>query len=323
MVKRSREDCDTSSTTGPISASGLFSSPPPPAGPDDETPSKFALLDESTSSGQHHSLAKERMICSLPPHRQALPFSSYEAYDVHYAKVHVNRCSACGRNFPTGHFLGLHIAEHHDPLNEARRARGERTYGCFVEDCARKCSTPQKRRRHMIDKHMFPKASLPPLHLAAPMGSEADSAAQDYDIGIVNEGIDKRSSMLRGQGHRRRSSAAFQSTQREQRLRKNSCANDFVVDGDEASAGESSPATTRPAIGPSAPKMASEHNEEDDEASSSADSSAATSSEDVTEGKEKNKPPDDLASITKSLSALQFVPPVLRLKQQGNLKGRK
>lgn len=30
-------------------------------------------------------------------------------------------------------------------------------YGCFIEGCERKCSTPQKRRMHLIDKHMFPK----------------------------------------------------------------------------------------------------------------------------------------------------------------------
>lgn len=34
-------------------------------------------------------------------------------------------------------------------------------FGCFVEGCERKCSTPQKRRRHLIDKHMFPRVSKP------------------------------------------------------------------------------------------------------------------------------------------------------------------
>ncbi|KAG2017135.1 hypothetical protein GB937_005733 [Aspergillus fischeri] len=32
-------------------------------------------------------------------------------------------------------------------------------YSCFIEDCDRKCSTPQKRRMHLIDKHMFPKTT--------------------------------------------------------------------------------------------------------------------------------------------------------------------
>jgi hypothetical protein len=74
-------------------------------------------------------------------------------------------------------------------------------YSCFVEDCDRKCSTPQKRRMHLIDKHMFPK---------------------DYDFYIVNDGIDRRSSMLRSGKHRRRSSAAQHMTEIEERRRRNS-----------------------------------------------------------------------------------------------------
>ncbi|OCK94830.1 uncharacterized protein K441DRAFT_705353 [Cenococcum geophilum 1.58] len=135
------------------------------------------------------------MKCLLPPH-QPLSFSSYEDYDVHYQKNHVNRCSECHKNFPSDHYLGLHIAENHDSLNEARRARGEKTYACFVSDCDRLCSTPQKRRLHVIDKHQFPKY---------------------YDFFIVNDGLGKRNSMLRpGPGHRRRSSAATVATARQQ-----------------------------------------------------------------------------------------------------------
>lgn len=66
------------------------------------------------------------MICALPPHRDGLTFADYDAYEVHYAQEHLNRCLECGRNFPTAHFLALHIAENHDPLNEARKARGEK-----------------------------------------------------------------------------------------------------------------------------------------------------------------------------------------------------
>ena len=60
-------------------------------------------------------------------------------------------------------------------------------------DCDKICSTPQKRRMHLIDKHMFPK---------------------NYDFFIVNSGIDKRSSMLRTR-HRRPSSAASRALYRE------------------------------------------------------------------------------------------------------------
>ncbi|KAL4870506.1 hypothetical protein BDV12DRAFT_165736 [Aspergillus spectabilis] len=127
---------------------------------------------------------EEVMHCSLPPHRGALSFASYEDYEVHYQQAHVNRCTECGRNFPTELFLNLHIEENHDPLAAARRERGEKTYGCFVENCERKCSTPRKRRMHLMDKHMFPKT---------------------YNFYIVNDGIDKQTSMLRSmQTHRRR-----------------------------------------------------------------------------------------------------------------------
>ncbi|KAK9551946.1 hypothetical protein V6Z96_000862 [Aspergillus fumigatus] len=142
--------------------------------------------------------AVEAMHCSLPPHREVIYFSSYEDYEVHYTQTHVNRCSECGKNFPTDRFLNLHIEENHDPLVATKRDKGEKTYSCFIEDCDRKCSTPQKRRMHLIDKHMFPKA---------------------YNFNVVNEGIDKRTSMLRSPNtHRRRISSTAPSLQ-EGRLR--------------------------------------------------------------------------------------------------------
>ena len=75
--------------------------------------------------------AVEVMRCSLPPHRETLSFTSYADYEVHYRQAHVNRCVECGRNFPTGRFLDLHIEENHDPLTAAKRDRGEKTV-CFV-----------------------------------------------------------------------------------------------------------------------------------------------------------------------------------------------
>lgn len=76
------------------------------------------------------------MQCALPPHRETLSFTSHEDYEVHYQQAHVNRCSQCSKNFPTGHFLNLHIEENHDPLAEARRARGEKTVSLpFYSDC--------------------------------------------------------------------------------------------------------------------------------------------------------------------------------------------
>ncbi|KAF1914471.1 hypothetical protein BDU57DRAFT_295420 [Ampelomyces quisqualis] len=141
---------------------------------------KIVHLDADSAVSDHPAV----MRCSLPPH-EPLAFDSFDAYDVHYQKTHTNRCSECQRNFPDEHFLHLHIAENHDPITAAKREKGEKMYACLVPDCHRPCSTPQKRRLHCIDKHQFPR---------------------NYDFFIVNDGIDRRSSMLRPP-HRRRSSA--------------------------------------------------------------------------------------------------------------------
>lgn len=96
--------------------------------PDPETPEapqrKIAHLEQQTSM-------LEVMKCTLPPHRTAYTFSNYEDYEVHYKQFHVNRCSECGKNFPSERFLNLHIEENHDPLMEAKKARGEKTVSCY------------------------------------------------------------------------------------------------------------------------------------------------------------------------------------------------
>ncbi|KAL4819462.1 hypothetical protein BDW67DRAFT_130879 [Aspergillus spinulosporus] len=156
-------------------------------------PSKIYLPQSSSNPA-----AKEVMHCSLPPHRETLSFATYNEYEIHYQQAHVNRCTQCGRNFPTDLFLNLHIEENHDSLVAARRDRGEKTYGCFVENCERKCSTPQKRRMHLIDKHMFPKT---------------------YNFYIVNDGIDGQTSMLRNMPTHRRRLSCTPSSPKEGRLR--------------------------------------------------------------------------------------------------------
>ncbi|KAL1995292.1 hypothetical protein VTN49DRAFT_1479 [Thermomyces lanuginosus] len=168
MAKRSRGDSFSTTSDTPTEASSRPSTPgatPPPA--------KINTLDRTSEEA---AAAQTVIRCTLPPHREAIPFTTYEEYEIHYQQAHVNRCGQCGKNFPTARFLDLHIEENHDSLVLARRARGEKTYSCFVEGCDRKCSTPQKRRRHLIDKHMFPRT---------------------YNFFIVNDGIDAHSSLLR------------------------------------------------------------------------------------------------------------------------------
>ncbi|EMC92342.1 hypothetical protein BAUCODRAFT_97248, partial [Baudoinia panamericana UAMH 10762] len=115
------------------------------------------------------------MHCILPPHKP-LSFSTYSEYEAHYQQSHSNRCSECEGNFPTAHFLELHIAENHDPIVAAKRDEGEKTYACFAEDCEKVCAGWKKRRSHLVDKHGFPR---------------------NYDFFIVNTGVDGRRSMLR------------------------------------------------------------------------------------------------------------------------------
>jgi hypothetical protein len=85
---------------------------------------KIVHLDSGSAVSERPAI----MRCSLPPH-QPLSFDSFEAYDVHYQKTHMNRCSECQKNFPDEHFLYLHIAENHDPINAAKRDNGEKTVG--------------------------------------------------------------------------------------------------------------------------------------------------------------------------------------------------
>lgn len=135
-----------------------------------QPPRKFTNLDTSTSTNINTTIT-----CALPPHAP-IKFDTYNEYESHYHKSHDFRCLECAKNFPTDHFLSLHIAETHDPLSRIKRERGEKTYHCFIQDCEKVCSTPQKRRRHLVDKHMFPR---------------------NYDFHIVNHGSDNRTSLLR------------------------------------------------------------------------------------------------------------------------------
>ncbi|KAJ5191671.1 uncharacterized protein N7498_010656 [Penicillium cinerascens] len=167
------------------------------------TPKTATPEPDSKILHRHPDPVAEVMQCALPPHRETLSFSSYEDYEVHYRQAHVNRCSQCSKNFPTGHFLNLHIEENHDPLASARRARGDKTFGCFIETCDRKCSTPQKRRLHLIDKHMFPRS---------------------YNFYIINDGIDRQTSMLRPLNSHRRRISNVSISSLEGRLRRRSSA---------------------------------------------------------------------------------------------------
>jgi len=219
------------------------------------------------------------MQCDLPPHQGSLAFDSVEDYEVHYLKEHTYRCSSCGRNFPSGHFLGLHMDERHNVLRETLQERGEKTFGCFVEGCDRKCSTPAKRRLHLIDKHGFPKL---------------------YNFRVVEFGIDKSSSMLT-EGRRRRVSLTSGQGQVTGRM-------------SQASSIRQTPGKT--AFGPAADletDLAGHRNTTPGvvvpEASSTVQSNNLPLKQSSLEGQ------DEMSDLAKNVSALRFVPTSVLLRQ--------
>ncbi|OJD15510.1 hypothetical protein AJ78_04241 [Emergomyces pasteurianus Ep9510] len=246
------------------------------------------------------------MRCSLPPHREPVPFSTYEDYEVHYAQAHVNRCSECGKNFPTAHFLTLHIEELHDPIIATRKQRGEKTFACFVEGCDRKCSTGQKRRLHLIDKHQFPRL---------------------YNFSIVNTGIDQYNSMLKGgkaPTHRRRVSVP-NSTQHESRLRRRKLSQSASGENDSSIEPPSSFSNINDTATLSANMTISPRGIQLPMHMKSSPARAAT-----IEAIDKHQPSstvnrkrDDIAELEKSMSALRFVPTSVALRMDGKKQRQK
>lgn len=62
--------------------------------------------------------------CDLPPHGQ-LRFTSVTDLEIHYLQQHTNRCHVCQKNFPSDHYLRLHVTENHDSFAAVRREREE------------------------------------------------------------------------------------------------------------------------------------------------------------------------------------------------------
>jgi hypothetical protein len=118
IMKRSQEEAEIAHEEQSPSSS--------PAPSLSSNPAKYAQMDTAGENPAGHEFV---MRCYLPPHPYGLSFPSYEAYEVHYQQHHVHRCTECHKNFPSDHYLNLHIAENHDPLNAAKRDKGEKTVG--------------------------------------------------------------------------------------------------------------------------------------------------------------------------------------------------
>ncbi|KAF8430113.1 hypothetical protein EV426DRAFT_526740 [Tirmania nivea] len=178
MAKRHRHDPSLSSPISDVNAPTIFShtrdSDSDSAASSTATSKKYNKLDPTLSSKR--PTTPPVISCNLLPHCNRRPFTSYAEFESHYHQQHTNRCHECHRNFPSERYLTIHIAENHDVFNELKKEKGEKTFQCFVEGCDRLCSTPQKRRLHVIDKHGFPK---------------------NFYFRIVDYGIDNCNSLLR------------------------------------------------------------------------------------------------------------------------------
>ncbi|KAJ2875608.1 hypothetical protein GGH93_001482 [Coemansia aciculifera] len=97
-----------------------------------------------------------QIICHDAPCLGTVVCPSALAFERHYDQMHRNTCSACLAIFPSAHWLDLHVQELHDAFFDARVARGDKAFRCFLPACAKLFARPGKRRLHMIDKHKFP-----------------------------------------------------------------------------------------------------------------------------------------------------------------------
>lgn len=150
-MKRSREPEEPPPSPPPISDSDLEISDPSGSGvrsivvPDsshgargapDEPRAKIVGLsldpdsdddddDHNTAVGGVQKADPAAMSCLL--HRERMDFPTYDAYEAHYSKEHLNRCIECRRNFPSPLYLSLHGDEWHDPFVAVKRDKGEHT----------------------------------------------------------------------------------------------------------------------------------------------------------------------------------------------------
>ncbi|TQV94524.1 zinc finger protein [Cordyceps javanica] len=231
-MKRSRETQEDMNPASPGSPGADM----PPSSP--RHTSKYTELDLSDSDTERSSPSPSvRILCSLPPHSE-MAFDSYTAYEAHYNSLHTNRCLQCrdarshhpsperpGRPYcitrPAAAAVAVAVAAHRLCITARLTTTSKIQFSCFVEGCDRKCMTHQKRRMHMIDKHMYPK---------------------NFFFAVTRDGIDGRRSLLvDGVGRRRRrtSSAASQTTGARHRA--------ATLDSQTADAGEQS--TSPPATG--------------------------------------------------------------------------
>jgi len=109
-----------------------------------------AMYDETEADRSGGPLMCHFTSCSLT-------FRTLSALENHVFVSHRNRCSECGKDYPTLHLLDAHIAEKHDSFF-AVLAERKPSYVCFVEGCSHLSWNAAERQSHLIEGHLWPAA---------------------------------------------------------------------------------------------------------------------------------------------------------------------
>lgn len=120
-MKRSRDDLDNDYDS-------------PSSAPQQESEDSSGAVKIVHLTQEEIASPTEVMRCSLPGHPE-LSFATYDEYEGHYNQSHLWKCLECRHNFPSEHYLGLHILENHDSMAQVRKERGEKivSWQSFVE----------------------------------------------------------------------------------------------------------------------------------------------------------------------------------------------
>ncbi|KAH7477156.1 Zinc finger protein 511 [Phytophthora ramorum] len=84
-------------------------------------------------------------------------FQSVTAYEEHYDMIHRNICRECSRSFFNLRLLDIHISETHDAFFKIL-SKKKPMYACLVDGCPELFQHDDKRTRHLIQVHQYPKS---------------------------------------------------------------------------------------------------------------------------------------------------------------------
>lgn len=125
---------------------------------DDENENHVQVERHEEKEGED-GIERGIVTCTLPPscHYTPRAFGTLGDYESHYDKYHTHLCASCRANFLTSVFLERHLEECHDPLFQAKLARGkDPVLSCFEASCPCKFKSVSARRKHLVSVHAYP-----------------------------------------------------------------------------------------------------------------------------------------------------------------------